>query len=58
MTPAQEGHWAPGYYYVLCDHDGIRVEANHVPGQGVWRTTPDLIRETIFTHRDDAPFLH
>tara|TARA_B100000459_G_C8589601_1_gene207117 strand:+ start:1414 stop:1869 length:456 start_codon:yes stop_codon:yes gene_type:complete len=36
VTPAQEGHWAPGYYYVLCeDPDGIRVEVNHVPGQGV-----------------------
>lgn len=36
VTSAQEGHWAPGYYYVLCeDPDGIRVEINHVPGQGV-----------------------
>ena len=36
VSPAQEGHWAPGYYYVLCeDPDGIRVEVNHVPGQGV-----------------------
>ena len=36
VTPAQEGHWAPVYYYVLCkDPDGIRVEVNHVPGQGV-----------------------
>ena len=36
VSPAKEGHWAPGYYYVLCeDPDGIRVEVNHVPGQGV-----------------------
>ena len=36
VSPAQEGHWAPGYYYVLCeDPDGIRVEVNYVPGQGV-----------------------
>ena len=36
VSPAQEGHWAPGYYYVLCeDPDGIRVEVNHVPGAGV-----------------------
>lgn len=31
-----EGTWAPGYYYVLFeDPDGIRLEINHVPGQGV-----------------------
>ncbi len=36
VTPGQEGHWAPGYYYVLFeDPDGIRVEVNHVPGRGV-----------------------
>ena len=36
VTPASEGHWAPGYYYVLFeDPDGIRLEVNHVPGQGV-----------------------
>ncbi|NKB60313.1 MAG: VOC family protein [Alphaproteobacteria bacterium] len=34
-TP-QDGAWAPGYYYVLFeDPDGIRVEVNFVPGQGV-----------------------
>ena len=33
---ACEGHWAPGYYYVLFeDPDGIRLEGNFVPGQGV-----------------------
>ena len=36
VSPAMEGPWAPGYYYVLCeDPDGIRVEVNFVPGQGV-----------------------
>jgi catechol 2,3-dioxygenase-like lactoylglutathione lyase family enzyme len=36
VSPPQEGTWAPGYYYVLCeDPDGIRVEVNYVPGQGV-----------------------
>ena len=36
VSPAKEGPWAPGYYYVLCeDPDGIRVEVNFVPGQGV-----------------------
>lgn len=33
---ACEGHWASGYYYVLFeDPDGIRLEVNFVPGQGV-----------------------
>jgi catechol 2,3-dioxygenase-like lactoylglutathione lyase family enzyme len=32
----QEGAWAPGYYSVLFeDPDGIRLEANFVPGAGV-----------------------
>jgi len=36
VSPAQEGDWAPGYYYVLCeDPDGIRIEVNFVPGRGV-----------------------
>ncbi len=31
-----EDDWAPGYYYVLFeDPDGIRLEVNHVPGQGL-----------------------
>jgi len=33
-TP-QDNPWAPGYYSVLFeDPDGIRIEANHVPGKG------------------------
>ena len=32
----QEDGFAPGYYSVLLeDPDGIRIEANHVPGQGL-----------------------
>lgn len=32
----EEGGWAPGYYSVLFeDPIGIRLEVNHVPGQGV-----------------------
>lgn len=31
----EPGAWAPGYYSVLFeDPDGIRLEANHVPGRG------------------------
>ena len=33
-----DGPWAPGYYYVLFeDPDGIRLEVNYVPGQGLLR---------------------
>ena len=37
VTPASEGHWAPGYYYVLFeDPDGIRFQCEiYVPGQAV-----------------------
>jgi catechol 2,3-dioxygenase-like lactoylglutathione lyase family enzyme len=32
----QDDDWAPGYYSVLFeDPDGIRLEVNHVPGQGL-----------------------
>lgn len=35
VRPPQEGAWAPGYYSVLFeDPDGIRIEANFVPGKG------------------------
>ncbi len=45
---AFEGHWAPGYYYVLFeDPDGIRLEVNFVPGQGV------LAQETSFNAGGD-----
>jgi catechol 2,3-dioxygenase-like lactoylglutathione lyase family enzyme len=36
VHPPEEGAWAPGYYSVLFeDPDGIRLEMNHVPGQGL-----------------------
>ena len=36
VHPPEEGRWAPGYYSVLFeDPDGIRLEMNHVPGQGL-----------------------
>lgn len=46
VTPASDGAWAPGYYYVLFeDPDGIRLEVNHVPGKGLFADnttfTPD-----------------
>jgi catechol 2,3-dioxygenase-like lactoylglutathione lyase family enzyme len=32
----QDDEWAPGYYSVLFeDPDGVRLEVNHVPGQGL-----------------------
>ncbi len=35
----REDDWAPGYYSVLFeDPDGIRIEANHVPGKGLLET--------------------
>ena len=35
VHPPEEGHWAPGYYSILFeDPDGIRLEANFVPGRG------------------------
>ena len=31
----EEGDWAAGYYSVLFeDPDGIRIEANYIPGKG------------------------
>ena len=35
IRPPAEANWAPGYYSVLFeDPDGIRIEANFVPGRG------------------------
>ena len=35
IHPPEEGSFAPGYYSVLFeDPDGIRIEANYVPGKG------------------------
>ena len=36
VHPPQDEPWAPDYYAVLLeDPDGIRVEFNHVPGNGL-----------------------
>lgn len=36
VRPPEEGPWAPGYYSMsFRDPEGIRLEINHVPGQGV-----------------------
>lgn len=36
VTSPTDGPWAPGYYYLLMeDRDGIRIEANFVPGKGL-----------------------
>ncbi|MBA3810372.1 MAG: VOC family protein [Caulobacteraceae bacterium] len=36
VHPPKEDDWAPGYYSVLFeDPDGVRLEINHVPGQGL-----------------------
>ena len=33
--PDEQDHWAPGMYSVLfTDPDGIRLEANYIPGRG------------------------
>lgn len=38
-----EGSWAPGYYYVVFeDPDGIRLEVNFVPGQGLLKEGESL----------------
>jgi len=36
VHPPQDDEYAPGYYSVLFeDPDGVRLEINHVPGQGL-----------------------
>jgi catechol 2,3-dioxygenase-like lactoylglutathione lyase family enzyme len=36
VHPPQDDEYAPGYYSVLFeDPDGVRLEVNHVPGQGL-----------------------
>jgi catechol 2,3-dioxygenase-like lactoylglutathione lyase family enzyme len=35
VHPPEEARWAPGYYSVLFeDPDGLRLEANYIPGKG------------------------
>ena len=41
VHPPREDNFAPGYYSVLFeDPDGIRIEANHVPGKGFLKSAP------------------
>jgi catechol 2,3-dioxygenase-like lactoylglutathione lyase family enzyme len=36
IHPPEDGPWAPGYYSLLFeDPEGIRLEINHVPAQGL-----------------------
>jgi catechol 2,3-dioxygenase-like lactoylglutathione lyase family enzyme len=36
VHPPKDDDWAPGYYSVLFeDPDGVRLEVNYVPGQGL-----------------------
>lgn len=43
-APREDG-WAPGYYSVLFeDPDGIRIEANFVPGKGHLAEPPNATR--------------
>lgn len=45
VHPPREDGFAPGYYSVLFeDPDGIRVEANHVPGKGLFAPDAGPIR--------------
>lgn len=40
----KENDWAPGYYSVLFeDPDGIRIEANYVPGKGHLGDAPQCV---------------
>jgi catechol 2,3-dioxygenase-like lactoylglutathione lyase family enzyme len=42
IRPPREDQWAPGYYSVLFeDPDGIRIEANFVPGKGHLDAAPE-----------------
>jgi catechol 2,3-dioxygenase-like lactoylglutathione lyase family enzyme len=43
----QLGEWAPGYYSVLFeDPEGIRIEANYVPGKGNLDPSVDLPKKS------------
>lgn len=43
VHPPEEGPWAPRYYSILFeDPDGIRIEANFVPGKGNLDSNVDL----------------
>jgi catechol 2,3-dioxygenase-like lactoylglutathione lyase family enzyme len=43
VHPPEDGPWAPGYYSVLFeDPEGIRLEANFVPGKGLFAELSQL----------------
>lgn len=43
VHPPEEGPWAPGYYSLLFeDPDGIRLEINYVPKEGLFALTDQL----------------
>jgi catechol 2,3-dioxygenase-like lactoylglutathione lyase family enzyme len=43
VHPPEDGPWAPGYYSVLFeDPEGIRLEANFVPGKGLFEDLTQL----------------
>ena len=43
VHPPEHGSWAPGYYSVLFeDPEGIRLEANFVPGKGHFEHSEQL----------------
>lgn len=44
----QSDAWAPGYYSVLFeDPDGVRLEVNHVPGQGLFATPTGRVEASL-----------
>ena len=48
VHPPEDGPWAPGYYSVLFeDLEGIRLEANFVPGTGLFAIPEELPLETM-----------
>jgi catechol 2,3-dioxygenase-like lactoylglutathione lyase family enzyme len=50
VRPPEEGPWAPGYYSLsFRDPEGIRLEVNHVPGEGV------LAADAAFDPAPDHP---
>jgi catechol 2,3-dioxygenase-like lactoylglutathione lyase family enzyme len=48
IHPPEEGPWAPGYYSILFeDPDGIRLEVNYVPKEGLLALAKQLPLKTF-----------
>ncbi len=48
VHPPEEGAWAPGYYSILFeDPDGIRLEMNYVPKEGLLKLADQLPLKTF-----------